>query len=117
MCGCLGARVEAIDTLDKLPSLDQALAMSEARYSSDKTSKVTPRLDVALEVERNHDLILARREQLEISNEVKGHLEKAVTKAEKKFEKGDADISQSAITKSGYFRSQVPTCDFSVPDR
>ena len=55
--------------------------------------------DVALEVKLNHDLILARREQLEISKEVKGHFEKAVTQAEKKFEEGDDNISQSAITK------------------
>jgi outer membrane protein TolC len=42
---------------------------------------------------------LARREQLEISKEVKGHFDKAVTQAEKKFEEGDEKITQSAITK------------------
>jgi len=73
--------------------------MSVIRYSSEKPSKATSPSDVALEVKRNHGLILARREQLEISKEVKGHFEKAVTEAEKKFEKGDEDISQSAITK------------------
>jgi hypothetical protein len=73
--------------------------MSVTRYSSDKPSTATSPPDVALEVKRNYDLILARREQLEISREVKGHFEKAVTQAEKKFEEGDEDISQSAITK------------------
>ena len=74
--------------------------MSEARYSSEKSStQWISQADVALEVKRNYSLILARREQLEISNEVKGHFEKAVTQAEKKFEEGDEDISQSAITK------------------
>ncbi len=100
LVGCQGARVEARQTLDKLPSLEQALAMSEARYSSEKPSpKATPQLDVALEIKRNYDLILTRREQLEISKEVKGHFTKAVTQAEKKFEEGDENISQSAITK------------------
>jgi hypothetical protein len=71
--------------LDKLPSLEQALKMSHLRDSA--------------EVMQNYSLILARREQLEISNEVKGHFEKAVTQAEKKFKEEDGDISQSAITK------------------
>jgi len=97
--GCRETRVEAIQTLDKLPSLEQALKMSVARYSSNKPSTATSQPDIAFEVKRNYDLILARREQLEISKEVKGHFEKAVTQAEKKFEEGDEDISQSAITK------------------
>jgi outer membrane protein TolC len=72
-------------TLDKLPSLEQALKMSHTRNYA--------------EVTQNYSLILARREQLEISNEVKGHFEKAVNQAEKKFKEEDGDITQSAITK------------------
>lgn len=97
--GCPEAGVEALQTLDKLPSLEQALEMSVIRYSSDKPSTAASQSNIALEVKRNYDLILARREQLEISREVKEHFEKAVTQAEKKFEEGDEDISQSAITK------------------
>ena len=97
--GCQESRVDPPPVLNKLPSLEQALKMSVTRYSSDKFSKATSPSDVALEVKRNYGLILARREQLEISKEVKGHFEKAVTQAEKKFEEGDEDISQSAITK------------------
>ena len=98
--GCQGTRVETIETLSKLPSLDQSLKMSVVRYSDDNPSTVTSlQLDVELEVKRNYDLILARREQLEISKEVKGHFETATVQAEKKFEAGDDDISQSAITK------------------
>lgn len=93
--GCQGTRVEAMQTLNKLPSLEQALRMSDSRYSGEKPSQS----DVAFEVKRNYDLILARREQLEISKEVRGHFEKAVTQAEKKFEEGEGDISQSAVTK------------------
>ena len=96
---CQGTRAEAIETLSKLPSLDQSLGMSATRYLSDKSSAVISKPDLVLEVKRNHDLILARREQLEISKEVKGHFEKAVVQAEKKLEEGDDDISQSAITK------------------
>ena len=101
--GCQGTprveTAEVVETLNNFPSLDQALEMSAVRYYSGKSSTVTPQLDVALEVKRNYDLILARREQLEISKEVKGHFEKAADQAEKKFEAGDDDISQSVITK------------------
>lgn len=100
LCGCQGAaRVEAIETLDKLPTQEQALSMSVSRYSTDKPSTKTYPLDVELEVRRNYDLILARREQIEISVEVKGHFEKALKEAEKKYEAGDGDISSSSITK------------------
>jgi len=100
LCGCQGvARVESIKTLDKLPSQEQALEMSVSRYSAEKSSTLTFPLDIALEVRRNYDLIMARREQIEISVEVKGHFEKALKEAEKKYEAGDEDISSSSITK------------------
>ena len=74
LCGCQGTRVEALKTLNKLPSPEQALEMSATRYSSAKDSALgTSRLDAGLEVMRNYDLLLARREQLEISKEVRGH--------------------------------------------
>jgi len=38
-------------------------------------------------------------QKLEILNEVKGHFEKAVSKAEEKYDEGEEDISQSDITK------------------
>jgi hypothetical protein len=91
LSSCQGTRVEPMPTPDKpptlakLPPLEQALKMSHTRDSA--------------EVMRNYSLILARREQLEISNEVKGHFEKAVTQADKKFKEEDGDITQSAITK------------------
>ena len=93
LCSCQGGtRVEAMQTLDRLPSLEKALEMSAIRNLDSQS-------DSAFEVKRNHSLILARREQLEISKEVKGHFEKAVTQAEKKLEEEDGDISQSAVTK------------------
>ena len=93
--GGFAGRVEAGVALNKLPTLEQALAMA-ARHDSGGKS---PRAEVALEVKRNYDLILARREQLEISREVQQHFEKAVTQAEKKFEEGEGDVSLSALTK------------------
>tara|TARA_Y100000588_G_C14081166_1_gene850225 strand:+ start:302 stop:1081 length:780 start_codon:yes stop_codon:yes gene_type:complete len=38
-------------------------------------------------------------QKLEILNEVKGHFEKSISKAEEKYEIGEEDISQSDITK------------------
>ena len=84
LCSCQGARVEAKQALNKLPSLEQALEMSESRYSGERSAKIS-QADTALEVKRNYSLILTRREQLEISKEVKGHFEKAVIQAEKKI--------------------------------
>ena len=91
-----GNRVEAGETLKQLPTLEQALERALSRTIPHLPSQGDL---VMLEVKRNYDLILARREQLEISREVQGHFEKAVTQAEKKFEEGEGDISQSAITK------------------
>ena len=87
--------VEAGEALNKLPSLDQALAMAARHNSKGEISKS----EAVFEVKRNYDLVLARREQLEISREVQKHFEKALTQAEKKFEEGEGDVSQSAITK------------------
>lgn len=91
-----GNRVEAGEPLKQLPTLEQALERALSRTIPHLPSQGDL---VMLEVKRNYDLILARREQLEISREVQGHFEKAVTQAEKKFEEGEGDISQSAITK------------------
>jgi outer membrane protein TolC len=93
MYGCQETGVEPLPILDKLPPLEQIWEVSSRARNSSEAS------DVELEVKRNYDLILARREQLEVSKEVQGHFEKAVTQAEKKFEEGEDDISQSAITK------------------
>jgi hypothetical protein len=43
--------------------------------------------------------IQTKTEQMSIAEEVKGHFEKAVEKAEEKMENGDGDISQSSLTK------------------
>ncbi len=50
-------------------------------------------------VERNYYLILSSKEQLVVSKEVKGHFEKAISKAEESFDEGEGDVSQSNITK------------------
>lgn len=43
--------------------------------------------------------ILSSSDQLKVANEVKEHFEKAIEKAEEKFEEGDDSVSQSDITK------------------
>lgn len=91
LCSCQGTPVGALQSSNELPTLNKLPTLEQALESS--------HIDVRLEVKRNFSLILARREQLEVSREVKGHFEKAVTQAEKKFEEEDGDISQSAITK------------------
>ena len=96
------AIVEAIEPLKKLPTLAEVLKLSAKQYSDGKPSNTVQGMTQSenlLSVKNNYDLILARREQLEISDEVKGHFEKAVSQAEKKYEEGDENISQSAITK------------------
>ena len=95
--GALG--VAAAEPLNRLPTLDESLAMAQSRISKGTSSPGTSLPELLLEVKRNYDLILARREQLEISREVQGHFKKALTQAEKKFEEGDEAVSQSAITR------------------
>jgi hypothetical protein len=40
-----------------------------------------------------------QNQQLQILNEVKGHFEKSISKAEERYDEGEEDISQSDITK------------------
>ncbi len=54
---------------------------------------------VEYEVSKSYYKLLARREQLGISDEVKGHFETAVTKADERMESDEGDVTQSAITK------------------
>ena len=99
-CQAGGTRVEVRRTLTELPSLEQALKMSDSRYSAGLSSfQGLSEAEATFETKRNYSLILARREQLRISKEVKGHFEKAVSQAQKKFEEEEGDITQSAITK------------------
>ncbi|MFQ5671969.1 MAG: TolC family protein [Nitrospinales bacterium] len=57
------------------------------------------RVEIENQVKQFYYQILFKREQLKIAEEVKGHFEKALTKAEEKYEAGDDDVSQSSITK------------------
>jgi len=54
---------------------------------------------VIYEVKSNYYKILAKKEQLDISEEVRGHFEKALKQAEERYESGEGDVTQSAITK------------------
>ena len=51
------------------------------------------------QVQKYYYEIQSKTQKLEILEEVKEHFEKAVAKSEEKFDSGEEDISQSAITK------------------
>ena len=92
LCGAWGSPARAANSYNKLPPLEQLLERGKVQISGLSSS-------VVAEIQTQYDLILVRREQLKISREVKGHFEKAIKEAEKKFEKADEEITQSAITK------------------
>lgn len=76
------------EALKTLPSIEKILQLSPGQAPS-----------VALEVRTHHDLILVRREQLKVSRKVRNHFEKAIKGANKKLEKGEGEVTQSALTK------------------
>jgi hypothetical protein len=61
--------------------------------------------NLPIEYEREYSVkkfyyqIQYQSQKLQILNEVKGHFEKSISKAEEKYDEGDEDISQSDITK------------------
>ncbi|MFQ5481163.1 MAG: hypothetical protein ACE5ER_00290 [Nitrospinaceae bacterium] len=71
---------------------------SAVRLALQSHPKAKPEV-VVFEVKSNLHRILSLKEELSIADEVRGHFEKAVNKAEEKMEEGEGDISQSAITK------------------
>ncbi len=98
--GMSGRSADAGEILKKIPPLKEALGRATRLHQGKSPRSTHPSLPVILyEVKIHHDLILARKAQLDISQEVKGHFEKAVKKAEEKMENEEEDITQSALTK------------------
>ncbi|MBI4389325.1 MAG: TolC family protein, partial [Nitrospinae bacterium] len=64
-----------------------------------KKEAAPARENIVVEAKTLYFEILYKKEQLDIAEEVKGYFEKAISKAEEKYESGDGDVSQSAITK------------------
>ncbi|MBI5427100.1 MAG: TolC family protein [Nitrospinae bacterium] len=85
------------------PSLEETVRLSlEHALSSavmGKKEAAPVRENVVVEAKTLYFEILYKKEQLDIAEEVKGYFEKAISKAEEKYESGDGDVSQSAITK------------------
>ena len=80
-----------------IPSLNNIL--NEARTSfSGKNNSITLE-DMLFKIKKFYYQIQYLDQKLEILNEVKGHFEKAISKAEGKYDEGEEDISQSDITK------------------
>ncbi len=75
------------------PSFDQAVKMAVENHPGE------PKYKVEYEVGKYYFQFLAKEEQLGISEEVRGHFEKAVTKAEERMDSDEGEVSQSAVTK------------------
>ena len=85
------------DEITPIPSLNNIL--NEARTSfSEKNNSITLE-DMLFKIKKFYYQIQYLDQKLEILNEVKEHFEKAISKAEEKYDEGEEDISQSDITK------------------
>lgn len=89
------ARAESLQTL---PSFQQCVKRALEVGSTGAEDALT-RSEIEYQVKQAYDRILVRKEQIAISREVQGHFEKAVTAAEQKFEEGEGDVTQGALTK------------------
>ena len=84
------------DGLQPLPDLQKAVEEVRSLYMGEELLFLA---DKEYQVRKYYYQIQSKTEKLEILKEVKGHFEQAVTKAEEKFDSGEEDVSQSAITK------------------
>ena len=82
--------------LEPLPDLQRAVDEVSSLYAGNDVLFLA---DKEYQVQKYYYQVQSKTQKLEILNEVKGHFEKAVTKAEEKFDSGEEDVSQSAITK------------------
>jgi hypothetical protein len=82
--------------LPPLPNLEKAIEEVGALYLGKELSSLA---DKEFQVRKYYYQIQSRTQKLEILKEVKGHFERAIKKAEVKFNSGEGELSQSAITK------------------
>jgi hypothetical protein len=80
--------------IEPIPSLNNILRSS----ISDKSSLPTAQ-EIEYSIKKFYYQIQYQDQKLQVLNEVKGHFEKSITKAEEKYDEGEEDISQSDITK------------------
>ncbi len=82
--------------LEPIPDLQKAVEEVRSLYIGKELSVL---VDKEFQLRKYFYQIQSKTQKLEILNEVKGHFESAVTKAEEKFNSGEGEVSQSAITK------------------
>ncbi|MEK9629512.1 MAG: TolC family protein [Nitrospinota bacterium] len=82
---------------EPIPSLKNLL--EAAQFSSSEKKDSSSREEMLFEIKKFYYQIQYQEQKLEILDEVKGHFEKAVEKAEEKYDEGEEDVSQSDITK------------------
>ncbi len=82
--------------LPPIPVLQQAISDIKSLH---KGKELTFLAEQEYQVQKYYYEIQSKMQRLEVLDEVKKHFEKAITKAEEKFDSGEDDISQSAITK------------------
>ncbi len=80
------------DGMEPIPSLNNILRSSiHGKNNSSATMEYS--------IKKFYYQVQYQDQKLQILNEVKGHFEKSISKAEEKYDEGEEDISQSDITK------------------
>ena len=82
--------------VEPLPGLEKAIEELPFLYKDKELSFL---VEKEYQVQKYYYEIQSKTQKLEVLEEVKEHFEKAVAKSEEKFDSGEEDISQSAITK------------------
>lgn len=82
--------------VEPLPGLHKAVQDIRSHHKGKDLSFLA---DKEYQVRKYYYEIQSKMQKLEILEEVKEHFEKAVTKAEEKYDSGEEEVSQSAITK------------------
>ena len=92
--GC--AKLLLVGGLEPLPELQKAVEKIRSLYKGQGLSVLA---DKEYQLRKYYYQIQSKTQKLTILEEVKGHFEKAIKKAEEKFDLGEEGVSQSAITK------------------
>ncbi len=82
--------------VEPLPRLEKVIEELHFLYKDKELSFL---VEKEYQIQKYYYEIQSKTQKLEILEEVKEHFEKAVAKSEEKFDSGEEDISQSAITK------------------
>lgn len=82
--------------VEPLTGLQKAVQDIRSQYKGEDLSFLAEK---EYQVRKYYYEIQSKMQKLEILEEVKEHFEKAVTKAEEKYDSGEEEISQSSITK------------------